>query len=75
MLKQTSSQKNAEKKSTPKKIGHRFPFIFVLFIHPKPNNIGPARQQPRDGLWFSSISLESGQGEGHTFYLLALRLD
>ena len=30
-----------------------------FFIHPQPNNIGPARQQPRD--WGS---LESGRGRG-----------
>ena len=40
-----------------------FPCILYFFIHPQPNNIGPARQQPRD--WDSlliSLSLVGGGG-------------
>ena len=33
---------------TSEKTGHMFPCILYFFIHPQPNNIGPARQQPRD---------------------------
>ena len=32
---------------TKEKKGHRFPCILYFFIHPQPNNISPARQQPR----------------------------
>ena len=50
-----------------------FPCILYFFIHPKPNNIGPARQQPRD--WGSLLISLSLVGErGHSYYLLALRL-
>ena len=48
------------------------PVFCTFFIHPKPNYIGPARQQPRD--WGSLLNFsESGRG-GHSNYLLALRL-
>ena len=45
---------------------------FVLFHSSQPNNIGPARQQPRALFNFS----ESGRGEGrgHSYCILALRL-
>ena len=36
------------KSTSKKKNGYRFPRILYFFIHPQPNNIGPARQQPRD---------------------------
>ena len=70
-------KKMLEKLCSPhlrKKIGHRFPCILYFFIHSQPNNIGPARQQPRD--WGSLFNFsESGRGMGeHTYYLLALRL-
>ena len=49
------------------------PLYFVLFHSPKPNNIGPARQQPMD--WGSLlISLSLIGGGGHSYFLLALRL-
>ena len=51
-----------------------FPCILYFFIHPQPNNIDPARQQPRDwGSLLISLSLFGGGG-GHSYYLLALRL-
>ena len=44
-------EKKARKtmKSTPtkKKLGIGSPVFFYLFHSPQPNNIGPARQQPR----------------------------
>ena len=42
-----------------KKVWHRFPCILYFFIHPQPNNIGPARQQPR-ALFLISLSLFGG---------------
>ena len=59
-------------KSTPKKkLGIA---IGSTVIHPQPNNIGSARQQPRD--WGSLFNFsESGWGRGHSYYLLALSLD
>ena len=64
------------------KIGHRFPSILCFFIHPQPNNIGPAWQQPR-ALFYISLSLVGsgggggGGGEGgrgHSYCILALEL-
>ena len=50
-----------------------FPCILYFFIQTQRNNIGPARQQPRD--WGSLlISLSLVGGGGHSYYLLALRL-
>ena len=49
------------------------PMYFVLFHSPKPNNIGPARQQPMD-LGSLLISLSLVGGGGHSYFLLALRL-
>ena len=49
-----------------------FPCILYFFIHPKPNNIGQARQQRRD--WGSLNFSESGLGRGHSYYSLAVRL-
>ena len=46
-------------KPTPKKKGHRFPCILYFFIHPQPNNISPARQQPM-ALFSISLSLVGG---------------
>ena len=57
---------------TLEKMGIGSPVFCTFFIHPKPNYIGPARQQPRD--WGSLLNFsESGRG-GHSNYLLALRL-
>ena len=49
---------------------YRFPCNLYFFIHRKPNNIGPAGQQP---LFFISLSL-LGKGRRHSYYILALRL-
>ena len=58
---------------TLEKTEHIFPCILYFYIHPEPNNIGPARQQPRD--WGSLNFSESGRRRrGHSYYLLALRL-
>ena len=47
-------------------IGHRFPCILYFFIHPQPNNIGPARQNLGTGaLFLISLSLGGG-GRGGT---------
>ena len=47
-----------------------FPCILYFFIHPQPNNIGLARQQPRD--WGSLlISLESGWGREAQLLLIS----
>ena len=60
-------KKNARKtiKSTPKKkLGIGSP-VFCTFSFTQPNNIGPARQQPRD--WGSLFNFsESGRGRGHS---------
>ena len=46
-----------------------FPCILYDFIHPQPNNIGPARQQPRDrGSLLVSLSLV---GEGAQLLLIS----
>ena len=50
-----------------------FPCILYFFIHSQPNNIGPARQQPR-GICSLLISLSLVRGGGHSYYLLALWL-
>ena len=66
----------AGEQSSPhlRKIGHMFPCILYFFHSPQPNNIGPAWQQPRarGSLFYFS---ESDRGEGHSYYLLAMRLD
>ena len=56
---------------TYEKLGHRFPCILYFFIHPNLlNNIGPARQQPRD--WGSLFNFsESGQGRGAHLLLIS----
>ena len=54
MLKKTTIKPTPEKQ-----IGHRFPCILCFFIHPKPNNIGPARQQPM-ALFVIILSLDGG---------------
>ena len=41
------------------KIGHMVPCILYFFIHPQPNNIGPAWQQPR-ALFLISLGLVGG---------------
>ena len=48
-------------KPTPKKkVGIGSPvFCTVFFIHPQPDNVGPARQQPR-ALFLISLSLVGG---------------
>ena len=58
-------------KSTPKKkLDIGFPVFLYFFIHPKPNNIGPARQRPRD--WVSLIHFsESGRGRGAELLLIS----
>ena len=44
--------------------------ILYFFIHPQPNNIGPARQQPRD--WGSLFHFsESGRGRGAQLLLIS----
>ena len=66
--------KNARKQLSPhlrKKTGHNmFPYILYFFIHSQSNNIGLARQQPRDlgSLNFS----ESGRGSGGGAQLLLI---
>ena len=52
-----------------------FPCILYFFIHPKPKNTGPARQEPRDlgSLNFSESGRRRGGG-GHSYYLFALPL-
>ena len=53
-----------EKKNAGK-VGHRFPSILCFFIHPQPNNIGPAWQQPRALFFnFSESGRVSGEGGG-----------
>ena len=44
--------------------------ILYFFIHPQPNNIGPARQQPRD--WGSLLNSLSLVGEGGGAKLLQI---
>ena len=57
-------------KSTPKKNGHRFPCKLYFFIHPQPNNIGPAWQQPMD--WGSLFNFsESGLGRRAQLLLIS----
>ena len=47
-------------KPTPKKkVGIGSPVFCTFFIHPQPNNVGPARQQPR-ALFLISLSLVRG---------------
>ena len=55
-------EKNAGKNNqahTLDKSGHRFPCILFFFIHPQPNNVGPAQQQPR-ALFLVSLNLVGG---------------
>ena len=52
---------------------HIFNCILFFFIHPQPNNIDPARQQPRSGALLISLRMVGGGG-GQSLYLLALRL-
>ena len=72
-LSQPNVQKNGRAlviiKSTPKKkekIGHMFPCIMYFFIHPQPNNIGPAQQQLR---YWGSLFNFSESGRGGVLYL------
>ena len=53
-------------------MGYRFSCNLYFFIHRQPNNIGPAWQQPK-ALFLISLSLV-GEGRGHSYYILALRL-
>ena len=46
-----------------------FPYILYFFIHPRPNNISPARQQSRD--WGSLNFSESGRGRGAQLLLIS----
>ena len=58
-------KKNARKQLSPhlRKTGHMFPCVLYFFIHTQPNNVGPARQQPRDwGSLLISLSLDGGGG-------------
>ena len=59
-------------KPTLKKNWALVPCMLYFFIHPQPNNIGPARQQPR-ALFLISLSLV-GEGRGHSYCILVLRL-
>ena len=54
------------------KLGIGSPAFFLLFIHPQPNNIGPAWQQPR-ALFLISLGLV-GEGRGHSYCIQALGL-
>ena len=60
-----------KKQSSPhlRKSGHRFPCILYFFIHPQPNNVGPARQQPR-ALFLISLNLvREGRGTAIAYLL------
>ena len=51
-----------------RKTGHIFPCILYFFIHPQPNNIGPARQEPRH--WGSLNFSKSDRRRGGAQLLL-----